>query len=112
MSQLEQLFKMKRMLKSKSLALGLSYECVVEIIDYSKAFAQIEDGEEYLYPSTFEIKIESRSNHFYSLRVVDGAWIREGRNLLGPGRTAAQVYRMIVRELKEHANENQLRKAV
>lgn len=109
---MKQVFKMKRMLKAKSRELGLGYVCLLEVVDYSKAFTQVEDGEEYLYPSTFEIKIESRSNHFYSLRVVDGAWIREGRNLLGPGRTAAQVYRMIVRELKEHANDIQLKKAV
>jgi len=108
---MEQVFKMKRMLKAKSRELGLGYVCLLEVVDYNKAHAQIEDGEEYLYPSTFEIKIESRSNHFYSLRVVDGAWIREGRNLSGPGRTAAQVYRMIVRELKAHAKENQSRKA-
>ncbi len=108
---MEQVFKMKRMLKSKSRELGLGYVCLLEVVDYSKAFAQIEDGEEYLYPSTFEIKIESRSNHFYSFRIVDGEWIREGRSLTAKGLTTAQVYRRIVRELKEHANEIQLRKA-
>lgn len=101
---LNTLFKMKRMLKYHSRALGLGYECKLEIMAYTEAFeAKEDDGKIYSYPETLEIRIENHSSHNYSLRVSDGAWIAEGKKLNGKGMTAPQVYKAMLKELKTHA---------
>lgn len=104
MKQLELVFKMKRMLKYHSSALGLGFECNLVLDGYSPANAVVEDdGKTYHYPESFELKIENQNNHFYTFRVKDGKMLREGCTLTGPGLSVAQVYRKQLQELKDTA---------
>ena len=102
---MKQLFSMKRRLKYKAQEMGLKYECKVEITDYSSTETKVEDnGKTYKYPESYEIRIESRSTHHYSMK-ANGRWIECGRNLSGKGQSTAQVYKTILLELREHADE-------
>lgn len=92
-----------RRLRRQSQRFGLAYEASAFIVEACIGGPRVENGETFVYPSTLELKIEGRSNWFYSVRIVDGALIPEGRALSDPGRTLADVYRSVVRELKEHA---------
>lgn len=103
--QLQQVFKMKRMLKSKSRQLGLSYECLMRVNDFTPAFVQNEDGKIVSYPAGFDITIENHSTSHWTLRSADMRWIREGRLLGGKGISTAQVYRIMANELRAHADE-------
>jgi hypothetical protein len=98
-----QVLKLNRRLDSKRREFGLEYQAqaIIQSVDFGGV--RIEESGTYTYPTTLEVKIESHSNWFFSVRVVDGRWVSEGRNLDGPGRSIGQVYRLILRELKEHA---------
>jgi hypothetical protein len=72
-----------------------------KVIGYYEGNVATEEGKRYTYPETFEVKVENWNNHFYSYRVDDGAWIREGTDLTGNGLSTAQVYRRQLRELRK-----------
>lgn len=95
--------RLNRRLDSYRRRLGLEYDVPVKITGVDTGGPRVEDSGTYVYPTTLEVKIEARSNRFYSVRVVDGVWVPEGRSLSGPGRSLFQVYRSVLRELAEHA---------
>lgn len=103
MKEITQVLALKRRLSRQSKRLDLSYVCELVIQDYSPEFTQDELGTLFTYPETLEIKIENWENCFYSFRVKDSRWIREGSRLDGVGLTTAQVYRRMLKMLKAHA---------
>lgn len=105
LKQLAQVFKMKRMLKSKSRELGLGYVCELKLNDFTPAFIQVEGDKSFVYPAGFEITIENHSTSHWTLRTKDMRWIREGCLLDGKGLSTAQVYRRMANELQAHADE-------
>lgn len=105
MNNLEILFRVKRKLEAwYGNSMG---DLKVLIQDYSPAETRIEKDrygveQTYHYPETVEVKFENQSNSFYSFRVSDGRFIREGRDLVAnPGLTAVQLYRIQATEARE-----------
>lgn len=79
--------------------------CKFKITDYSEAYTSIETDRfgkktTYNYPETIEVKFENWSNSFYSVRVSDLRWIREGTNLDGAGLSGFRVLSKQIKELK------------
>lgn len=79
--------------------------CVFKVIGYSEAYTSIEtdrlgNKKTYKYPETIEIKFENWSNSFYSVRVSDLKWIREGQDLGGAGSSGMRVLLKQIKELK------------
>jgi len=111
---LNMIFRLNRRLKFMSERLGLSYKanCRIDSVDLGGPRVEESGTYEYPttlevkiegYPTTLEVKIEGYSNYFFSVRIVDGRWIPEGRTLSGPGLSIGQVYRGVAKELREHA---------
>lgn len=69
------------------------------VVEYSKAFTQLEDDKPVEYPETLEIKFEADSNFFYSVRAHDFMWVPEGASLDGIGQTSGCVCSKIRRDL-------------
>lgn len=96
---LKPILKMRQRLGWKPCGLDSNVNVIVS--SFNEAFTMREDdGKDYSYPETIEVKIENWSNHWYSVRTSDGRWIREGQDLSGPGLSAGQVYRRMLNELK------------
>lgn len=72
-------------------------------VEHSKAFTQNEGTETHpvmvSYPETLEVKFEADSNFFYSVRVSDFKFIREGSLLDGDGTSASEVCSHIRKDL-------------
>lgn len=96
---LKQITKMRKRLNR----IKCGHESTVEthIVDINEAHTQMENGSEFSYPETVEVKIENWSNHFYSVRTSDGRWIREGTELSGKGLSLGQVYRRMLVEARD-----------
>lgn len=98
----EVIFRMKKRLARQTL--GMANGSVrLDIIGVEAAETRIEDGETYHYPETIEIKIENWHNHWFSYRVSDGRWIREGVGLSSSkGFSSYTVYRRMLKEVKAY----------
>lgn len=103
MKHLNRLFYMAERLKLNAKSLGLSYNCEVKLFGYSEAEARVEDGKTYHYPEMFDVNIENWSTWKGNFLPQTGVWIREGRDLSGPGLTTAQMYRRMLEMMREHA---------
>ena len=99
---METLFRVKRKLEAWYGDHGAnSGDLKVIIADYSPATTREENGKVYHYPETIEVKFENQSNSWYSFRLSDQKFIREGADLVGSkGLTAAQVYKCQALEAK------------
>ena len=76
-------------------------------VSHSPAFEQNEADEGQppkmvSYPETLEVKFEADSNHFYSVRVSDFRFIREGALLDGAGKSDGEVCSIIRKDLIVH----------
>jgi hypothetical protein len=109
---LKQYLKLQQRLQWQSQRYNLPFTVDTKLIEFSEAHKQVEtdrygNKQTYSYPSTLEVKIENKSNHFYSLRTKDCRWIREGCVLSGEGWTLPQVYRCMLKEMRRVAKQQQ-----
>ena len=107
-NSLKSLFRMKRKLEAWYGANwghegGGSLKVLIQ--GYSSEHSSTEDGETYHYPETIEIKIENRSNYFFSYRLKDGRFVREGSSLNGVGLSVVDVYRLMAKEQQNWRKE-------
>lgn len=74
---------------------------------FSPEFTQKESKGVFTYPECFEVKIENKQNHFYSVRTRDNRWIPEGMSLNGKGLSIGQVYKLMLKEAFEANNRGE-----
>lgn len=74
----------------------------VVVTDYLMGYSRKEGDKTYSYPETIEVKFEGWSNSFFSFRLRDQVWIREGCNLNTTANflTTPQLYKILLLEIK------------
>lgn len=93
---------MSRRLERYARQLKHTYNCNVKLVEYSPA--ETSDG----YPEMFDVIIENWNTWKGSFRIADGMFIREGRDLNGPGTPVHRLYRQMREELRAHAERIKL----